>query len=214
MGGFFHIPHQGDTRTLAATLLLIRHAEHIDYDQRFSGRRPGVPLSERGRAQAAALGRRLAGRGLPRGECSPLDRTRETAEAIATACGLPAPTIAAPLIELDLGDWTGRAFGTFGDDPAWHAWNARRGTARIPGGETMGEAAARITGYLRRVAAASDGQVVAIVSHSDMIRAAVADVIGLPLDNLLRFTIDPASHSTVVMGDWGAKLEDLNVKGD
>ncbi|MBL7599378.1 histidine phosphatase family protein, partial [Escherichia coli] len=77
----------------AATLLLIRHAEHVDYNPRLSGRRPGVPLSERGREQAAALGRRLAGRGLARVECSPLNRTRDTADAIARACGLPAPMV-------------------------------------------------------------------------------------------------------------------------
>ena len=192
---------------MTATILLIRHAEHADYNLCLSGRRPGVALTERGRAQAAALGRALKGRGVTRLECSPLDRTRETAAAVADALALPTPASVAALIEIDMGEWTGRAFDSFGDDPAWRAWNERRGSARIPGGESMGEAQARIVPHLGRAAA---GEVVAMVSHSDMIRAAVAHVLGLPLDHLLRFEIDPASVTGIVVGDWGAKLLWLN----
>lgn len=198
---------------MAATLLLIRHAAHIHLDLQLSGRQPGVPLSDGGRVQAAALGRYLADDGIAAVECSPLDRTRETAEAIAAAAGVSPPRPADALIEIDLGEWTGRAFGTFGDDPAWRAWNEQRGTARIPGGETMAEAQARIAGYMQAAARIYDGRTVALVTHSDMIRGAVSHVLGLPLDHLLRFEIGPASVSRVVMGDWGAKLLSLNEKG-
>jgi broad specificity phosphatase PhoE len=196
---------------VTATILLIRHAAHVDLDRRLSGRRPGVALSEAGRAQAAALAQTLAELGVTRVECSPLDRTRETAAAIAAACGLPEPEPVEALIEIDLGEWTGRAFGTFGDDPAWRAWNEQRGTARIPGGETMAEAQARIAGHIAATGRARAGETVAMVTHSDMIRGAVAGVLGLPLDNLLRFEVAPASVTTIVAGDWGAKLISLNV---
>ena len=192
---------------MTATILLIRHAAHVDLDRRLSGRRADVALSEAGRRQAAVLGQALAGRGIERVECSPLDRTRDTAAAIAAACGLPEPTPVAALVEIDMGDWTGRALDSFGDDPHWRAWNAQRGSARIPGGESMAEAQARIVGHLATIASGT----VAIVSHSDMIRAAVAQVLGLPLDRLLAFDIDPASVTTVVRGDWGARLLSLNL---
>lgn len=192
---------------MTATILLIRHAAHVDLDRRLSGRRAGVALSEAGREQAAALGRRLTGRGIERVECSPLDRTRDTAAAIAQACDVPPPAPVEALIEIDMGDWTGRAPDGFGDDPAWRAWNERRGSARIPGGESMAEAQARIAGHLAMLRQGT----VAIVTHSDMIRAAVAHVLGLPLDRLLSFDIDPASVTTVVMGDWGSRLLSLNV---
>jgi len=194
---------------LAATILLVRHAVHTQYNQCLSGRAAAVPLSEAGRAQARALARYLSQDGIARVECSPLDRTRETAAFIAEAAGVPLVPSEA-LIEIDMGDWTGRAIGSFGDDPAWRAWNEQRGSARIPGGESMGEAQDRIVGHIARIAAEQDGRTVALVSHSDMIRAALAWALGLGLDNLLRFDIDPASVSRLVVGEWGARVLSIN----
>jgi broad specificity phosphatase PhoE len=194
---------------LAATILLVRHAVHTQYNQCLSGRTPGVPLSDVGREQAKALAAYLSQDGIAQVQCSPLDRTRETAAAIADAAGLPLATSEA-LIEIDMGDWTGRAIHSFGDDPVWRAWNEQRATARIPGGESMGEAQARIVEHIQKVASEQDGQTVALVSHSDMIRSAIAWGLGLSLDNLLRFDIDPASVSRMVVGEWGARVLSVN----
>lgn len=196
---------------MTATFLLIRHAVHDDYNLRLSGRRPGVALSAAGQAQAAALGRRVATAGITRVVASPLERTMATAQAIVAACDLPFPEPVQALTELDLGEWTGEALDALHDDPRWRTWNEERGTARAPGGESMTEAAARITEWLRATAMSSANQTIAVVTHSDMIRGAVAQVLGLPLDHLCMFDIDPASVSAVVMGDWGARLLNLNV---
>jgi probable phosphoglycerate mutase len=201
--------HRGISRIVAVTFLLIRHAAHVHLDKIFSGRLSGVPLSDVGRAQADRLGVAASRERLDRILCSPLDRTRQTADAVAAAHGLAAEPDDA-LVEIDMGDWTGRELGSFVDEPAWTAWNTERGTARIPGGETMAEAQARIVALLDRVAATDDGRTVAIVSHADMIRGAVAHALGLPLDNLLRFDVGPASVTRIVWGDWGARLMSLN----
>lgn len=169
----------------------------------------GVALSVAGRAQAAALGRGLAAERIDRVVCSPLERTRETAGAIATARGGAAPAPVDALIEIDMGAWTGAAFADL-DGAEWDAWNNARGSARIPGGETMAEAQARIVGWLQATAVAEEGATIVVVTHSDMIKAAVAHGLGLPLDHLLRFDIGPASVSRMVMGDWGARLLSLN----
>ncbi|MBB5714843.1 histidine phosphatase family protein [Sphingomonas aerophila] len=195
---------------MAATLLLIRHAAHIHFNRQLSGRMPGVPLSGEGREQAAALGHRLADAGVQHLWTSPLDRTVATAEAIATHCGLPEPRVVYDLVEIDMGDWTGRAFGTFGDDPDWRAWNEQRATARIPGGESMAEAQSRIVSIMERALREHDGETVAIVSHSDMIKAAICHALGLSLDGMSRFDIEPASVSRIVIGDWGSKVMTLN----
>lgn len=194
---------------MAATFLLIRHAAHVHLDRLLSGRLPGVALSDDGRAQAARLGERLAGERIDRIVCSPLDRTCETADAIAAACGCAAERLG-DLIEIDMGEWTGRGIADLHGDPAWAAWNQARGTARIPGGETMAEAQGRIVAALERLAIREDGRTVAVVSHADMIKAAVAHVLGLSLDKLLQFDVSPASVTRVVWGDWGARLMSLN----
>lgn len=201
--------NRGISRIVAVTFLLIRHAAHVHLDRIFSGRLSDVPLSDVGRGQADRLGAALFLEPLNRILCSPLDRTRQTAEAIAAPHGIAAEPDEA-LIEIDMGDWTGRELGSFVDEPAWTAWNTQRGTARIPGGETMAEAQARIVALLDRLAATDDGRTVAIVSHADMIRGAVAHTLGLPLDNLLRFDIGPASVTRMVWGDWGARLTSMN----
>lgn len=48
------------------------------------------------------------------------------------------------------------------------------------------------------------------VSHCDIIRGLIAYYLGLPLDNLLRFDIDPASVSRLVVGSWGARVMSMN----
>ncbi len=196
--------------SVAATLLLIRHAAHIHLDRKLSGRMAGVPLSDEGHAQAATLARKLAAEHVQHILCSPLDRTLATARAIAASCSLPEPEIAEALTEIDMGDWTGRAFGTFGGDPAWRAWNEERATFRIPGGETMAEAQGRIVGFMREAITRYDGQTVAMVTHSDMIKAAVCHVLGMDLGKMSRFEIGPASVTRVVIGDWGGKILRLN----
>ena len=194
---------------MTATFLLIRHAAHIHLDRLLSGRMAGVPLSEAGHAQAARLGERLAGEGIDRVVCSPLDRTRATAEAIGTVRDVAVEPLDA-LIEIDMGEWTGRGIADLHGDPAWTAWNTRRGTARIPGGESMAEAQARIVAALSELADGSDGQTIAVVSHADMIKSVVAHVLGLPLDKLLQFDVSPASVTRIVWGDWGTRLMSLN----
>jgi broad specificity phosphatase PhoE len=212
-----------------ATFLLIRHAAHVQLDTILSGRSAGLALSYAGRMQAAGLARTLGSvgllpPGLPAGpsagltrlthvQASPLDRTMQTAQTIANAVGLSVEPVAA-LNEIDFGDWTGRPFSDL-EGADWDAWNSHRATARVPGGESMVEAQARIMHHLRRMADALGDATVAIVTHCDMIRAAVADVIGLSLDHLLRFEIAPASVTRLVLdagvpAPWGARVTSLN----
>ena len=197
---------------MTATFLLIRHAAHVHLDRLLSGRMERVALSPTGVRQAARLGQSLASERIDRVVTSPLDRTRATAQAIAEPHELRAEVLG-DLLELDMGEWTGREIASLHVEPEWTAWNERRATARIPGGETMGEAQARIVGTLERLAVESAGQVVAVVSHADMIKAAVAHALGLSLDKLMTFDVSPASVTRMVWGDWGTRLMSLNEFG-
>lgn len=194
---------------MAATLILVRHAAHVHLDRVLSGRMPGVPLSDEGCAQAGRLARRLAAKGPDAVVSSPLDRAQETARAIADVAGLPVETADA-LVELDLGEWTGRSFDQLRGDLDWDRWNRERATARPPGGEGMAEVQTRVLAYLGRVARERDGGTVVLVSHADVIRAAVCGVLGLALDAHWRFDVDPASATTLVWEHWGGRLMRLN----
>jgi broad specificity phosphatase PhoE len=198
---------------VTATLLLIRHAAHGHLGQVLSGRMPGVPLSVEGRVQAATLAMRLTATRLAAVLASPVERAHETAAAIAAAQGRTVE-IAPALDEIDFGDWTGRRFDALDGDPAWAEWNTRRSTACPPGGETMAGAQARAWSCVREVAARFPGETVALVSHADVLKAVIAQVIGLSLDRLLTFDVDPASISQLVIGDWGARLVSLNERAD
>ncbi len=197
---------------MTATILLVRHAAHGHLGAVLSGRAGEVPLSEAGVEQARNLARRLGAERLDAVHTSPVRRARETAGAVAGVQGLPV-TIAEPLDEVDFGAWTGKRFAELQGDALWTRWNTERASAAPPGGEPMRMVEARVLAYLRSVAAAAAGLVVAMVSHADVIRAAVCGVLGLSLDRILSFDIDPASVTRIEAGPWGERLVTLNERG-
>jgi broad specificity phosphatase PhoE len=194
---------------MTATVHLVRHAAHGDLGKRLTGRAPGIPLTLEGLAQATRVARRLGGRDIAAIHSSPSRRARETATAIARLVGIGVE-VAPALAEVDFGDWTGKRFDELYGDAAWERWNSRRSTACPPQGETMTAAQNRAVSHVEHLAAAHRGREVVVVSHCDVIRAVVAHYLGLPLDNLLRFDIDPASVTTLLVGSWGARLTGLN----
>ncbi len=188
---------------------LVRHGEHELGPDVLAGRRDDVGLSEEGRRQVRRLAGRLAAEGITALQSSPRTRTRETADAIALAAGLPVEIIPAA-DEIDFGGWTGKSWGELESDPLWRRWNGARSTARPPGGESMGEASARISAHLGAMRRCHPEGRIAIVSHAEIIRAAVLDTLGLPLDVYQKLEVAPASVTTIIAGEWGAKLAGLN----
>ncbi len=181
--------------------------------RRLAGRAPGVHLDPVGIAQAAALGAALAPVGLAAVYSSPLERAVETAAPLAQAAGVPVQA-SHGLLELDFGEWTGREIADLEDDPHWREFNLRRGTTRIPGGETMEEVLARAWTALEAIHRAHPGALVAAVSHGDVIRALLARCAGIPLDHLHRLEVAPASVSAVAVESWGTRLLTLNWRPD
>ncbi len=166
-----------------------------------------MSLTEAGRTQARALADRLAREQIRVVQTSPRERAVETATIIADRLGVAVETVDA-LDEIDFGDWSGRGFDALDGDPAWARWNERRSTTRPPGGESMAAAVSRARRHIAGLAAVPGGAV--CVSHCDIIRGVLADALGLPLDNLLRFDIDTASLSVMLVGEWGARVVGIN----
>jgi probable phosphoglycerate mutase len=188
---------------------LVRHAAHELVDRVLCGRMAGVHLGEEGRAQARRVAKRLAREQVAAIHTSPLERARETAAPIAEELHLT-PDICEAIIEVDVGEWAGRDFATLQNDSRWVSWNDARSVNRPPGGESMLDVQARAVGHLEKVRRSLPDQGVVLVSHGDVIKAALLYCLGMPIDGYRLFDISPASISTLVIGDWGAKVLSMN----
>jgi len=193
-------------------ILLIRHATTDALGKSLSGRHPGVHLNEAGKVEAAKLAARLKNLKIEALYSSPLERAMETAAPIAAIQNLTCQ-IDEHFLELDFGSWTNKPFSALADDEAFGRFNTFRSGTRIPGGEMMQEAQWRIVQGLEKLAMQHSGQTVAVVSHSDMIKAAIAFYTGMHLDFMQRLEISPASVSILDLYPDFSSLQLLNHNG-
>lgn len=195
------------------TLLLIRHGETDAVGQSIMGWLPGWHLNPAGRRQAALLAQRLACLPIQAVYSSPLERAMETAEPIASPRRLEVSP-REDLGELRMGDWEGQAISELDTQEHWRRFNAYRSCVRAPGGELMIEAQTRMVRELDQLRARHPEGTIAIVSHGDPLRAALAHFLAIPLDLMLRFEISPASVSVVEASDWAPRILCVNSTGD
>jgi len=178
-------------------VLLVRHGETDDNAaDRFQGQLD-PRLNDRGREQARALARSLAGEGLQAVYSSPLLRARETAEIIGAELDLE-PVYDERLMEANTGDWTGLPYA---DVIAvaldeFRAWRSADRAFRFPGGESVAEQAERVAAALADVRSTSSLPAL-VVTHGGSIRAvpgavAAGDFVG---NCALYRLVDPAEHA-------------------
>jgi len=193
------------------TFFLIRHGSCAALRQTLWGRTPGVCLSEKGKLQAQRLAERLRGIALQAIYSSPLERAVETAETIARAMNLEVDRNPA-FNEIDIGDWTGQSFDTLSSDERWRHFNAVRSAIRIPGGESFLEVQTRVVNELERLSMRHVDARVGIVSHADIIKAAITYFAAIPIDLLHRIEISPGSVNVIALDDGNATLLTINNK--
>jgi probable phosphoglycerate mutase len=203
--------------------LLVRHGLTATTGQLLTGWTPGIGLDERGRAQAKALGARLAPVPLDAIVSSPLDRCRQTVEEIVAARGqAPQPVIEDRVGECKYGDWTGKPLAELAKDPLWPVVQAHASAVRFPGpeGEGMADMQHRAVSAIRDWNARLGKDATYLVcSHGDVIKAIVADALGLHLDQCQRIVADPCSLTVIRytplrpfvlrQNDMGGGIEDL-----
>ena len=201
-------------RPRPTVVLLVRHGQTPTTGKLLPGRAAGLHLSETGQAQAAAVGERLAA--LPKVDAvyaSPLERTKETAGAIAKALGLKVK-VDKGLLEADIGEWTGQELKAVSKLPEWKGVHSYPSGFRFPGGESFVEMQSRTVGALDRLRKAHPGQTIVAVSHADTIKAAVAHALGTHLDLFQRIVISPCSITAIAYGDGGPTVLSVNSVGD
>lgn len=193
-------------------ILLIRHGENEYVKKgRLAGRKEGVHLNDKGRAQAQALADALAKTPLKAVYASPLDRTMETAAPLAEAHKLDVIPRKG-LLEVDFGQWQDRTLKQLARRKLWKVVQNAPAQMTFPGGESFAQAQLRIANELIELAGQHTAKhIIACVGHSDMIKLAAAYFIGLPLDLFQRLTVMPASVTTLMISpDHGARLINLN----
>jgi probable phosphoglycerate mutase len=116
--------------------------------------------------------------------------------------------------EVRAGSFEGETLADLDRRDDWKRFNVFRGGTRAPGGELMIETQARMVRQIDAFRQRHDGDVVAVVSHADPLRAALAHFLGISIDMLLRFEISPASVSVLVLSDWAARVCCVNWTGE
>ncbi|MGH8922548.1 MAG: histidine phosphatase family protein [Actinomycetes bacterium] len=184
------------------TLILLRHGRSTaNVAGVLAGRTPGVTLDEDGRAQAAKLVERLTQLPLAALVSSPLQRCQETVAPLAQARELEV-TVDDRFLEVDYGEWTGRELRKLGKEPLWKVVQAHPSAAVFPGGEGLAALQARAVAAVRewdaKLAAEHGSHVVWLVcTHGDVIKAVLADALGMHLDGFQRIVVNPGSISAV-----------------
>lgn len=195
------------------TFLLIRHAAPDLMPNTLAGRLPGIHLSTQGEMQAQRLAERLGVLPIAAIYSSPLERAQQTAHPLAARLQLDVQCCEA-IADLDYGEWSGQHFDDLAADLRWRHWNEFRSGASLPSGGMMLEVQVRAVLALEELRRRHPEELVAIVSHADVLKAALAHYLGAPLDLFQRIEISPASLSVLALYDWGARIIRLNDTGE
>jgi probable phosphoglycerate mutase len=193
-------------------LVLARHAVTAQTGPLLSGRAPGIDLSEEGRTQAATLGERLAVLPVAAVYASPIERTTQTAQAIAAHHGL----VVRPLegvLEADYGEWTGQKLADLAKTDLWKVVQRTPSRASFPAGESLAAMQARMVAALEAVVRDHPSELVVVVSHADPIKAAIAHYTGVHLDLFQRIHVSPASITAFAFSAHGVAMLKCNDTG-
>jgi len=192
-----------------AIFYLIRHGHNDLLGEKLAGRIPGVHLNQTGYEQAKRLAQVLGDRPIKAVSASPLERTQETAQPIATTHQLDVQ-ISQALLEIDFGDWSGKTFDTLRGQALWGQVQESPSTVRFPNGESFSEAQTRAVGKITRLSEAyhQEDRVVC-VNHCDVIRLIIAYFLGMSLDTFQRLRVSPASLSVLNLYEGKAFLESI-----
>jgi ribonuclease H / adenosylcobalamin/alpha-ribazole phosphatase len=185
-------------------LLMLRHGQtELSIDRRYSGR-GDVPLTDLGHQQVQAAAKRVASMEGVLGEgsvapvlSSPLQRTRQTARAVADALGSE-PLFHDGLLETDFGEWEGLTFLEAAErDADLHRRWLSDSKVDPPGGESLEAVFKRVRAVRDEIVDSYAGRTLVVVSHVTPIKA----LLRLGLDGgpslFYRLYLDLASLSIV-----------------
>lgn len=183
------------------TVLLVRHGRTAANGAGvLAGWTEGVSLDDTGRDQVRALAARLAPVPLAAVVSSPLQRCAETTDLLLESRPPVDRHMDERVGEVRYGDWSGQELKKLAKDPLWKVVQSHPSAMTFPGegGEAMRDMQVRAVEAVRDWnARLGEDAVYVVVSHGDVIKAVLADALGLHLDQFQRIVVDPASVSIV-----------------
>lgn len=195
-------------------ILLIRHATNEWVNKkRLAGWTPGVHLDDQGQEEVRQLSERLAHLPISAIYSSPLERCIETAEAIDREHGVGVNELE-EIGEVRYGKWEGKKIKKLAKKRSWYAVQHYPSRFRFPEGESLREVQQRSVSALEQLARVHEEEMIAVVSHADVIRLLLAHYLGMHIDLFQRIGIAPASVSLVVLSNKGpVRVVRLNDNG-
>jgi len=184
------------------TVILLRHGRSTSNTAHtLAGRSEGVDLDDKGRAQAQGIVDRIGELPVKAIVRSPLLRCENTVAPLAGALGLQ-PRVDDRLTEVDYGSWTGRKIAELVKESLWPVVQQQPSAAVFPDGEGLAQVQSRAVAAVREIDRAlaedHDGDTLWIAcTHGDVIKAVLADALGVHLDGFQRIVADPASMSVI-----------------
>jgi probable phosphomutase (TIGR03848 family) len=187
-----------------ATIYLVRHGQNEWVQKkRLAGWIPDIHLNEDGRKQAESLAQRLAHLPISALYSSPVTRCVETASYLGRALNLEVEQLDA-IGEVRYGEWEGAEIETLSKEKAWYAVQHFPSRFRFPQGEALRDVQARAVTALETLATQHDkSDLIAIVSHADLIKLVLAHYLGVHIDLFQRIVISPASVSVLALMENG-----------
>lgn len=184
-----------------ARLVFIRHAHSTANDAGIlSGQLPGISLSKKGKKQAEELVERLGASNFDSIRVSPMQRCEETISPWINSKysrGMKSYTIDESLIEMDYGLWSGRKLASLSREKMWKEIQEKPSTVQFPQGERMRSMQKRALTSVSSALSESKNGTHLFVSHGDVLKAVVASLLKLKLDDFQSLVIDPASVTVI-----------------
>ena len=180
------------------TFIFVRHAAHDLLGKILTGRAPGVHLNTRGKIQAERLADRLSKLQIAAIYTGPLERAVETAEPLSDRFSLE-KRLCPAFDEVDFGAWTSLTFTALDQRPDWKAWNELRDRTTPPKGENIQAVQERAATELHLIAHSYPNEIVAIVSHGEVIKSVMMSFLGISIRFHSRLEISPGSLSILTL---------------
>jgi len=184
-----------------ARLVFIRHAHSTANDAGIlSGQLPGISLSKKGKKQAELLVDRLGSSHFDSIRVSPMQRCEETIAPwlkSGYSRGLKSYEIDEALIEVDYGTWSGRKLSSLSREKMWKIIQEKPSAVQFPEGERIKAMQKRALGSILQALEDKKNGTHLFVSHGDVLKAVVASLLKIRLDDFQSLVIDPASVTII-----------------